>query len=128
MRIAALSRETKADILHSDNTVSNLFLFQLQRHSDHHANPLRRYQTLRHFDEAPQLPSGYATLIVVAWFPPLWRRVMDHRLMEHYDSDLTRANLHPPLRRRLFGSTKAACTEAASAAAEDTRPDARHAG
>lgn len=107
----------------SDNTVSDLFLFQLQRHSDHHANPLRRYQTLRHFDEAPQLPSGYATMIVLAWFPPLWRRVMDHRLMAHYDSDLTRANLHPPLRRRLFGGT-----EAASAAAPDTRPDARHAG
>ncbi|MFF8478870.1 alkane 1-monooxygenase [Streptomyces sp. NPDC015414] len=85
----------------SDNTVSNVFLFQLQRHSDHHANPLRRYQTLRHFDESPQLPSGYATMIVLAWFPPLWRAVMDHRLLAHYDGDLTRANLHPPLRRRV---------------------------
>ncbi|MES9520666.1 alkane 1-monooxygenase [Streptomyces capoamus] len=87
----------------SDNTVSNVFLFQLQRHSDHHANPLRRYQTLRHFDESPQLPSGYATMIVIAWFPPLWRAVMDPRLLTHYDGDLTRTNLHPPLRRRLFG-------------------------
>jgi alkane 1-monooxygenase len=86
----------------SNSTTSNLFLYQLQRHSDHHANPLRRYQTLRHFDEAPQLPSGYASMIVLSWFPPLWRRVMDPRLIEHYDGDLTRANLHPPLRRRLL--------------------------
>ncbi|WP_458247278.1 alkane 1-monooxygenase [Streptomyces sp. MAI_2237] len=107
----------------SDNTVSNLFLFQLQRHSDHHANPLRRYQTLRHFDEAPQLPSGYATMIVLAWFPPLWRRVMDHRLMTHYTSDLTRANLHPPLRRRLFGTA-----DTPPAASPATRPGARSAG
>ncbi|MEU3854903.1 alkane 1-monooxygenase [Streptomyces sp. NPDC029554] len=83
----------------SNNTVSNLLLFQLQRHSDHHANPLRRYQTLRHFDEAPQLPSGYATMIVVAWFPPLWRRVMDPRLRAHYDGDLSRANVHPGPRK-----------------------------
>ncbi|MFH8767435.1 hypothetical protein [Streptomyces althioticus] len=78
--------------------MSNLFLFQLQRHSDHHANPLRRYQTLRHFEEAPQLPSGYATMIVVAWCPPLWRRVMDPRLHRHYAGDLSRANVHPSAR------------------------------
>ncbi|WP_256984569.1 alkane 1-monooxygenase [Streptomyces sp. XY006] len=82
----------------SNNTVSNLFLFQLQRHSDHHANPLRRYQTLRHFEEAPQLPSGYATMIVVAWCPPLWRRIMDPRLHRHYAGDLSRANVHPSAR------------------------------
>ncbi|MFE0385746.1 alkane 1-monooxygenase [Streptomyces bungoensis] len=84
----------------SNNTVSNLLLFQLQRHSDHHANPLRRYQTLRHFDEAPQLPSGYASMILLALFPPLWRRVMDPRLTAHYGGDLSRANLHPRLRHR----------------------------
>ncbi|MEU3255520.1 alkane 1-monooxygenase [Streptomyces sp. NPDC006997] len=88
----------------SDHTISNLFLFQLQRHSDHHAHPLRRYQTLRHFDEAPQLPSGYATMIVLAWCPPLWRRVTHPLLRAHYDGDLTRAHLHPPARRRLLGS------------------------
>ncbi|MFB7248592.1 alkane 1-monooxygenase [Streptomyces populi] len=80
----------------SNNTVSNLFLFQLQRHSDHHANPLRRYQTLRHFDEAPQLPAGYAAMIVLAWVPPLWRRVMDRRLLAHYDGDVSLANTRKP--------------------------------
>ncbi|MFP8961422.1 alkane 1-monooxygenase [Streptomyces nanhaiensis] len=107
----------------SNNTVSNLLLFQLQRHSDHHANPLRRYQTLRHFDEAPQLPSGYATMIVLAWFPPLWRKVMDHRLLAHYDGDLTRANVHPPLRRRLLGDA-----DTGREARADVRRDVRKAG
>ena len=79
----------------SDNTVSNLLLFQLQRHSDHHANPLRRYQTLRHFDEAPELPSGYATMIVTCWFPRVWRRIMDARLLAHYDGDVSLANRRP---------------------------------
>lgn len=79
----------------SDNTTSNILLYQLQRHSDHHANPLRRYQTLRHFDEAPQLPSGYATMIVLAWVPPLWRRVMDRRVLAHYGGDAGQANIRP---------------------------------
>ena len=92
----------------SNNVASNVLLYHLQRHSDHHANPTRRYQALRHFDEAPQLPTGYAGMIVLAWFPPLWRRVMDPRLLEHYDGDVSRANIQPrkraqgarPLRRR----------------------------
>ena len=42
----------------TNNIASNVLLYHLQRHSDHHANPIRRYQALRHFDEAPQLPPG----------------------------------------------------------------------
>jgi alkane 1-monooxygenase len=79
----------------SNNVASNVLLYHLQRHSDHHANPTRRYQALRHVDEAPQLPTGYAGMIVLAWFPPLWRRVMDPRLLEHYEGDVTRANIQP---------------------------------
>ncbi|WP_123666273.1 alkane 1-monooxygenase [Actinocorallia herbida] len=84
----------------SNNVASNLLLYHLQRHSDHHANPTRRYQALRHFDEAPELPSGYATMIVLAYLPPLWRHVMDERVLAHYDGDLTRTNLHPSARAR----------------------------
>ena len=51
----------------TDNVASNVFLYHLQRHSDHHANPVRRYQALRHFEELPELPSGYATMIVLAY-------------------------------------------------------------
>ncbi|MCS6997692.1 MAG: alkane 1-monooxygenase, partial [Casimicrobiaceae bacterium] len=64
----------------SDYLVTNMFLFHLQRHSDHHAYAARRYQVLRHFDESPQLPFGYAAAVVVALCPPLWRRIMDPRV------------------------------------------------
>jgi alkane 1-monooxygenase len=86
----------------SNNVASNVLLYHLQRHSDHHANPTRRYQALRHVDEAPQLPTGYAGMIVLAWFPPLWRRVMDRRLLDHYEGDVSRANIQPRARRRVL--------------------------
>ncbi len=79
-----------------------MLLYHLQRHSDHHANPTRRYQALRHVDEAPQLPTGYAGMIVLAWFPPLWRRVMDPRLLDHFEGDVTRANIQPRKRKRIL--------------------------
>lgn len=92
----------------SDHLVTNLFLYHLQRHSDHHANPTRRYQTLRSMDGAPNLPSGYASLIGLTYFPPLWRRLMDHRVLEHYDGDITRANLQPRLREKILARYGAA--------------------
>jgi alkane 1-monooxygenase len=92
----------------SNNTASNVLLYHLQRHSDHHANPVRRYQALRHVEQAPQLPTGYAGMILVAAFPPLWRRIMDHRVLDHYEGDVSRANLQPRIsarrRRRLEAS------------------------
>jgi alkane 1-monooxygenase len=92
----------------SNNVASNVLLYHLQRHSDHHANPTRRYQALRHVDEAPQLPTGYAGMILLAWFPPIWRRVMDPRLLDHYGGDVTRANVQPRARRRLLARYGAA--------------------
>ncbi len=86
----------------SNNVVTNVFLYHLQRHSDHHANPTRRYQALRDFDEAPQLPAGYATMIVAAWIPPLWRKVMDKRVLAHYDGDVTLANIQPGKRGKIL--------------------------
>jgi alkane 1-monooxygenase len=79
----------------SNNIGTNVLLYHLQRHSDHHANPTRRYQALRDFPEAPVLPTGYAGMIVLSWLPPVWRSVMDKRVLAHYDGDITRANLHP---------------------------------
>jgi alkane 1-monooxygenase len=86
----------------NNNVTTNLFLYHLQRHSDHHANPTRRYQALRHFEESPQLPSGYATMIVLCYFPPLWRRVMDHRVLAHYNGDVTLANIQPSKRTKVL--------------------------
>src|SRR6516164_7439157 len=92
----------------SNNVASNVLLYHLQRHSDHHANPTRRFQALRHVDEAPQLPTGYAGMIVLAAVPPLWRRVMDRRLLAHYGGDLARANIAPRRRVRLLAGHGAA--------------------
>lgn len=86
----------------SNDVISNVFLYHLQRHSDHHANPLRRYQALRHFDVSPQLPFGYGTLIPIAFIPPLWSWLMDKRVVEHYNGDVTKANIHPPARERIM--------------------------
>ncbi|MBM4345533.1 MAG: alkane 1-monooxygenase [Deltaproteobacteria bacterium] len=86
----------------SNHLASNLLLYHLERHSDHHAHPARRYQCLRHFDEAPQLPSGYGGMLAVALVPPLWRAVMDPRVVAHYGGDVSRAHLHPPAREALL--------------------------
>ncbi len=92
----------------SDNIASNVFLYHLQRHSDHHANPIRRYQALRHFEGLPELPSGYATMIVLAYVPPLWRRTMDPLVLAHYGGDVTRANILPRKRERILAKYGAA--------------------
>ncbi len=86
----------------SNLVASNVFLYHLQRHSDHHAHPLRRYQALRHFDEAPELPAGYAGMIVLAYLPPVWKRVMDKRVVAHYGGDVTLANISPRARKRIL--------------------------
>lgn len=91
---------------HSWNTnhlVTNLALFHLQRHSDHHANPSRRYQSLRHFPDLPQLPSGYFGMFTLAYFPRAWFRVMDARLLAlpHVKGDLNKVNVDPAARARL---------------------------
>ncbi|MFF0543018.1 alkane 1-monooxygenase [Nocardia thailandica] len=92
------------DSWNSDRLVTNIFLFHLQRHSDHHANPGRRYQTLRSSTESPQLPAGYATMILLAAIPPLWRRVMDPMVAAHYDGDLSLANIEPRKRARILAA------------------------
>ena len=86
----------------ANNVASNLALYQLQRHSDHHANPTRRYQCLRNFDDVPQLPTGYAAMMALALVPPLWRKVMDPRVIAFYDGDVTRAHIHPRHRDRVL--------------------------
>ena len=79
----------------SNHIFSNWALFHLQRHSDHHAHPLRRYQSLRHFDNLPRLPSGYFGMFTMTYFPPLWRYVMDERLLAVVGRDAARINIAP---------------------------------
>lgn len=88
----------------SNHIFSNLVLFHLQRHSDHHAHPLRRYQSLRHFPDLPQLPNGYFGVYLLAYVPSLWFRVMDKRLLAlpHIEGNLDRINICPNSRGAIF--------------------------
>lgn len=64
----------------SCHRVSNWLLINLARHADHHVAASKRYQTLDPTDGAPQLPAGYGAMLLAAIVPPLWFRLMDHRL------------------------------------------------
>lgn len=83
---------------------SNLALFHLERHSDHHANPTRRYQSLRNFEGLPQLPNGYYGMYVIAYLPWVWFKVMDRRVLElaHINGDLNKVNIDPDCREAIF--------------------------
>ncbi len=87
----------------SNTTIVNIFLLHLQRHSDHHAAPSHRYQAVRHAEDAPQLPGSYGAMITLTLIPPLWRKVMDHRVLAVYDGDIRRTALSPRDARRLLG-------------------------
>ena len=88
----------------SNHIFSNLVLFHLERHSDHHAHPLRRYQSLRHFENLPQLPNGYLGMYMLAYCPWLWFKVMDKRLMAlpHVDRNLDNLNIDPAAQPSIF--------------------------
>ena len=64
----------------SNHELGRIFLSELTRHSDHHYKATRKYQTLRHFDDSPRLPTGYPGAILTALVPPLWFRLMRSRL------------------------------------------------
>lgn len=66
----------------ADHKVSNWLLINLQRHSDHHFRPDRRFPLLQTYsaDDAPQLPYGYPAMTTLAMIPPLWRRAMNPRV------------------------------------------------
>ena len=66
----------------ASHRASNWLLINLQRHSDHHYKPDRRYPLLQTYseEEAPQLPYGYPVMTALASIPPLWRRVMNPRV------------------------------------------------
>lgn len=85
-------------------TFSNIVLFHLERHSDHHANAARRYQSLRNFEDIPELPNGYFGTYLIAYIPWLWYRVMDKRLLElpHIQGDLARVNIDPAKRAAIY--------------------------
>lgn len=76
----ALEPLTHRHAWNSSAPAANLLIFNMGRHSDHHARAAAIYETLRPMDGAPELPGSYAGSIVMALIPPLWRRVMDGEL------------------------------------------------
>ncbi|MEO9475672.1 MAG: alkane 1-monooxygenase [Cyclobacteriaceae bacterium] len=91
-----LRRQKKGDVyertspVHSWNSnhpLGRLMLFELSRHSDHHYITSRKYQSLRHFEESPQMPTGYPGMMLLSLLPPLWFRVM-HRRIQMYKETL----------------------------------------
>ena len=67
----------------SNHPIGRIMLFELTRHSDHHYMASRKYQVLRHFDDSPQMPTGYPGMMVLSFFPPLFFSVM-HKQIEKY--------------------------------------------
>ncbi len=69
----------------SNHFLGRLLLFELSRHSDHHYQASRKYQLLRHHENAPQMPTGYPGMIILAMFPPLWFEIMHRRMAKFQD-------------------------------------------
>ena len=87
----------------ADFIASNLLLYHLERHSDHHAHPTRRYQSLRSFADLPSMPTGYFGMFLIALVPPLWYWLMDRRLLAlpHIAGNFERINIAPGRRAAL---------------------------
>lgn len=64
----------------SDHIIGRSVLFELSRHSDHHENPHRKYQILKHYDQSPQMPTGYPGMMLLSLVPPLWFYIMNRKI------------------------------------------------
>lgn len=73
-------RAMPAHSWNSDHVLGRIFLFELSRHSDHHYLASRKYQVLRHHDNAPQMPTGYPGMMLLSLIPPAWFYIMNRRL------------------------------------------------
>jgi NAD(P)H-flavin reductase/ferredoxin len=82
---------------HSWNTnkrISSWTMFNLTRHSHHHAQGEVPYQELRPYADAPMMINGYLTTLVVAMIPPLWHHLMTPKVLawdRHYATEGDRA-------------------------------------
>lgn len=76
----------------SAHRLTNALLVHLPRHADHHYMASRQYQDLRHIEDSPQLPTGYAAMVLLALIPPLWKRVMNPKV-EGWNQRVLQADL-----------------------------------
>lgn len=86
-RPGVYERTTPHHSWNASERLTNWVLFHLQRHADHHHIASRPYFALRHIEDSPQLPTGYAGMVLLALVPPLWRRVMDPRVAAWHARD-----------------------------------------
>ena len=77
-------RVTPMHSWNSNHTIGRLVLYELTRHSDHHHRATKKYQILESIEESPQLPFGYTTSMLIAFFPPLWFKLMNKRIPKNY--------------------------------------------
>ncbi len=76
------------DVQHSwnsDHVMGRIFLYELTRHSDHHAKSTKKYQVLNHATKSPQLPYGYPASMILALIPPVWFKLI-HPVLDQYQS------------------------------------------
>jgi alkane 1-monooxygenase len=59
---------------------------------------------LRHFENLPSLPSGYYGMYLEAYFPSLWFKILDARLLAlpHIDGDLSKVNVDPAMKQHIY--------------------------
>ena len=72
----------------SNHLIGRLVLFELSRHSDHHANPHKKFQVLKSYAESPQLPTGYPGMIILSLVPPLWFSVMNAKVERLFKAEV----------------------------------------
>jgi len=75
----------------SNHVIGRIMLFELSRHSDHHYLASRKYQLLRHHDDAPQMPTGYPGMMILSLLPPAWFLVMNPRVEKLQEASIPHA-------------------------------------
>ena len=81
---------------HSWNTnkrISSWGMFNLTRHSHHHADGNVPYQDLRPYADAPMMINGYLTTILVTLVPPLWNYLMVPKVLAWDEKYATKEEL-----------------------------------
>lgn len=78
------------------NPVSELLLFNLPRHASHHLQPWLTANELKRESQSPQLPTGYAGMIVMAFVSPWFISVMSKRLSQFRPNDETNPTIKSP--------------------------------
>ncbi|MGB3465008.1 MAG: alkane 1-monooxygenase [Cyclobacteriaceae bacterium] len=64
----------------SNHLLGRSLLFELSRHSDHHFLANRKFQTLRHMEDSPQMPTGYPGMMLLSTIPPIWFMVIHYTM------------------------------------------------